>query len=332
MAEGLAIALAKGVVGKLGKILAQQVFDEASLLLNFQEDFESLQRELAYISEDIVDECAVEPLYTRPIQSCVCCFSQLDFRHKMGKTIKDLKDRMSSTIQKAQEINLVRQVLNSSQPSSCTSQIRRKGSKPDSQAVAVEHKVEEIVRLLGDPAVKVIAIVGMGGLGKTFLLQHVYDRTKHGYEYSAWISVSQSFSLRTLQCNLELVSDLISEKLEGRTCLIVLDDLWKSSLEGDLVQCVGLPTGINSQCKILVTTRNRDVAANMRAHVYEMQRLSEEDSWNLFCLFAFSDCEGNRSPEHLERLAHQIAEKCGRLSLAVKTVAASMLSSSDLGV
>ncbi|GLJ19630.1 hypothetical protein SUGI_0355530 [Cryptomeria japonica] len=68
----------------------------------------------------------------------------------------------------------------------------------------------------------------------------------------------------------------------------------------------------------------------MRARVYEMRNLSEDESWNLFCLFAFPDFEGNKPPEQLESLARRILEKCGRLPLAVKTVAASMASCSDL--
>ncbi|GLJ19575.1 hypothetical protein SUGI_0353750 [Cryptomeria japonica] len=316
MAAELALAAAKAVVGKLGEVGTEQVLNEASLLLNFQEDFQWLQKHFGHISgyleyaddrnvqnvsvkewvaevrnialdaEDIIDECAVEHLYTKPTQSY-------------------------------------------------------------SRAVGVEHNVEEIIRLLQKPAVVVVAVVGMGGVGKTFLLQHVYDRIKQRYEHSAWISVSQTYSLRTLQCdlasyvNLQIdgsssisdvrVAELIHEQLEGKRCLIVLDDVWKSSVEGDLIRRLGLPSGSNNHCKIVVTTRDKDVAANMRAHIYEMQQLSEKDSWNLFCLFAFPDSEENRPPEHLENLAHQIVEKCGRLPLAVKTVAASMARSVGLG-
>ncbi|XP_059074974.1 disease resistance protein RUN1-like [Cryptomeria japonica] len=59
----------------------------------------------------------------------------------------------------------------------------------------------------------------------------------------------------------------------------------------------------------------------MNARVYELHPLSEEESWKLFCAFAF---EGNQPPHHLEGIAHQIERECGRLPLAVKTVAASL--------
>ncbi|GLJ19576.1 hypothetical protein SUGI_0353770 [Cryptomeria japonica] len=381
MAEGLAIGFANGVLGKLGEIVAKRVLNEASLLLNFRKDFQWLQKKFKDISgyleyadeqsglnvsvkrwlvevsdialdaQDIIDECAVEPLYTTPTQSYVCRWRELVFRYKMGKRIKDLKDRTSSTIQKAQELNLVHQILHSSHHSTSSSErgaeLKRSSTlESDSRVVAMDDKVEEIERLLEEPEIGVVAVVGIGGLGKTFLLQHVYNRAKQRYEHSAWISVSRTCSLRTLLCdlashiNLQIdsgVSDvraaeLIHRQLEGRRCLIVLDDLWSSSVQGDLIQRLGLPTSSNNQCKVMVTTRSRDVAAKMGAHIYEMQQLSKVDSWNLFCLFAFPDSKENRPPQYLESLAQQIVEECGRLPLVVKTVAASMARSSALGV
>ncbi|KAH9319222.1 hypothetical protein KI387_020991, partial [Taxus chinensis] len=52
--------------------------------------------------------------------------------------------------------------------------------------------------------------------------------------------------------------------------------------------------------------------------------LSEEESWELFYAFAFSECEQNRTPRDLERIASEIDKESKRLPLAVKTVAASL--------
>ncbi|GLJ19752.1 hypothetical protein SUGI_0357850 [Cryptomeria japonica] len=376
----MASGLANGVLGKLGEIAARAAWNEASLLLNFKNDFKWLEKKLrqicaslqaadeqseqnknvkewlievrniAFDAEDIIDECAVEHLYTNTSQSCVYNCSSLVFRYKMAKRIKELKGRIRATIQEAQDLKLFYDVSHLSLPSTSTSGSERTEElsflEKDLPAVAVDYKVEEILRLLDNPAFRVVAVVGMGGLGKTFLLQHVFSITKHRYDCSAWISVSQTYSLRKLQCDLashidlELASQvsglgitdvraaaLIHDKLEGKRCLIVLDDIW-SRVEGDLISRLGLPTGSSNQCKIVVTTRSRGVAENIDAHIYEMQHLWEGESWDLFCLFAFRNREGNRPPEQLESLAHQIVEECGRLPLAIKTVAASMAKSS----
>ncbi|GLJ19757.1 hypothetical protein SUGI_0357900 [Cryptomeria japonica] len=369
----MASDLANGVLGKLGEIAAQAAWNEVSLFLNFKNDFKWLEKKLRQISaslqaadeqsepnknvkewlievrniafdaEDIIDECAVEHLYTNTSQSCLCNCSALVFRYKMAKRIRELKGRIRATIREAQELKLFYDVSHLSQPSTSTSGSERREElsflEKDLPAVAVDYKVEQILRLLDNPAFRVVAVVGMGGLGKTFLLQHVFSITKQRYECSAWISVSQTYSLRKLQCDLASqisalgISDvraaaLIHDKLEGKRCLIVLDDVWRSSVEGDLISRLGIPTSRNNQCKIVVTTRSTGVAENMNAHIYEMQHLSEGESWDLFCLFAFQDREGNRPPEQLERLAHQIVKECGKLPLAIKTVAASMAKSS----
>ncbi|GLJ19767.1 hypothetical protein SUGI_0358060 [Cryptomeria japonica] len=227
MEGGLALAFANGVIGKLGEVAAEKALNEASLLVNFKTDFKWLEKELSQLftslqaadqltghnepvkkwlaevrnicfdAEDIVDECSVEHLYTNTSQSCVCSCSQLVFQYKMGKRIKELKDRISSTIEEAQRLKLFHDVAHLSRPSTSTSTIggeelrRWDIFETNSPAVAIDHKVDEILTLLDNPAIGVVAVVGMGGLGKTFLLHHVYDRTKH----RAWASLCQQLAM-----------------------------------------------------------------------------------------------------------------------------------------
>ncbi|KAH9287860.1 hypothetical protein KI387_031977 [Taxus chinensis] len=180
----------------------------------------------------------------------------------------------------------------------------------------------------------------MDGTGKTFLLQNVFNRIKERFEYSIWLSISQTYSLQRLQADLvakinlgDVVNGRISEVhaaefihswLESKKSLIVLDDVWRATGEDNLIRTLGLPIGNNMQCKIVVTMRNKNVCRSMNARVYEMQFLSEEESWELFCAFSFSDCEQKRPTRELEKIASEIEEKCKRLPLAVKIVAASL--------
>jgi disease resistance protein RPM1 len=43
------------------------------------------------------------------------------------------------------------------------------------------------------PALKVVALLGMGGMGKTTLLTSVYDKLKDIFEIHAWLTVSQTY-------------------------------------------------------------------------------------------------------------------------------------------
>lgn len=60
----------------------------------------------------------------------------------------------------------------------------------------------------------------------------------------------------------------------------------------------------------------------MRALVYEMQHLSEEESWVLF--FHSSFPQDKQFPEHLQQLACEVAKECARLPLAIKTTGTTM--------
>ncbi|GLJ20363.1 hypothetical protein SUGI_0369780 [Cryptomeria japonica] len=168
--------------------------------------------------------------------------------------------------------------------------------------------------------------------------RHFYfNRIKGKYENSIWLVISQTYSLEKLQAALAMklklyevvnervnevtAAELIHARLETTKSLIVLDDVWRATMQENLISALGLPTGDNTHCKIVLTTRSKYVCTNMNARVYELHPLSEEESWDLFCAFAF---QGNQPPHHLEGIARQIEKECGRSPLIVKTVAASL--------
>ncbi|GLJ14367.1 hypothetical protein SUGI_0232140 [Cryptomeria japonica] len=215
----------------------------------------------------------------------------------------------------------------------------------DSHPVGIHSKVEDMLRFLQDPQVPVIAVVGMGGSGKTFLLQNVYSAFKSRFDNSIWLSISKSYAVKNLQHDIafriglkskvvdgaisqETAAELIHDRLQGKKTLIVLDDLWNLSVEDNLLYKLGLPTDKN--CKVVVTTRNKEVARNSNARIYEMENLSDEDSWKLFCVHAFPGHEEYRAPTHLEEVGREIVKQCGNLPLAIKTTAASLAKASQL--
>jgi putative protein kinase ArgK-like GTPase of G3E family len=58
--------------------------------------------------------------------------------------------------------------------------------------VGIDAPREELVSLLMDSekTVKVVSIVGFGGLGKTTLAKQVYDQIRGQFDYKAFLSVS----------------------------------------------------------------------------------------------------------------------------------------------
>ncbi|KAH9292752.1 hypothetical protein KI387_042060 [Taxus chinensis] len=390
----MAAGIADGVIGKLTGYVVHQLAKEASLVVNFTRDFEWLNNKLIYVrgfltdadgqsaqnrlvrkwlqdvcdiawdAEDMIEECAI---YDNSLQYALSCNAQAIFRYRMGRKIRKVKDRMKSVMEDATDLKLARDLCHSDETLTGAPQRGKEWKRPsvlerDSKPVAMDNKIEHIIALLDDPAVPVTAIVGMGGLGKTFLLQHVLNRTKGRFDNSIWLSISQTYSVPKLQSDLaskiyvravgespvsdvqvaggepttslrDVVKGRLSEvraaecihsHLERTRSLIVLDDVWSAAAENNLIQSLGLPIGDNSQCKIVVTTRNREVSRNMSAHIYQMDHLSHENSWKLFCAYAFADYQQNEPPQHLEEIARDIVKDCGKLPLAIKTTAASL--------
>ncbi|XP_057871104.2 putative disease resistance protein RGA3 [Cryptomeria japonica] len=355
------------------EMAVQKLTEEAKLLLDFSKDFLWLQDKLIYVrsflrdadqqsphkegvkqwldrirvvsllAEDICEECAVESIYGNDPQSCGFSCNQWIFRHRIGRKIKDIKERIRSIIEDRNELKLLGEVVSANEASSSTShRVDHKKSYllPSgsySHAVGIQSKVDDMLRLLDNNASPIIAVVGMGGIGKSYLLQHVFNYVKERYDKSIWLSFSQSYSISTLQCDIasylglgpqiknegvsqERAAELIHENLKGKRYLVVLDDVWEAR-EGLLCK-LGLLTGDNGHCKVFLSTRNREVCTILNAHIYEMQFLSDSESWNLFRFYAF---KGNEAPNHqLEEVGRDILKQCGNLPLAIKMVAAAL--------
>ena len=164
----------------------------------------------------------------------------------------------------------------------------------ESNIVGMKNDVEAVKRKLleGEMERGVVAIVGMGGLGKTTLAKKIYDDgdvQRHFDGGRAWVSVSQEFSIRELLLGIAhcVVTTLIDKQkhelgnpelgqevyksLEGKRYLVVLDDVWSwlSSY---------LPAESNKRSRVLITTRNEQIAVDARSDYYKLQVLDEDKS------------------------------------------------------
>ncbi|RWR73951.1 disease resistance protein RPM1-like protein [Cinnamomum micranthum f. kanehirae] len=216
---------------------------------------------------------------------------------------------------------------------------------PDEEIVGIDEKKDFLIGELTDerPKRAVVAVVGMGGLGKTTLVTKVYDspRVKNHFECHAWITVSQSYKVDDLMRNMikelyesnkEAVPDSINKMegghlvhtvidyLQNKRYVIVLDDVWET-INWNHIR-VAFP---NNRCgsRIMLTTRIRDVASSFEAqNILCLEPLGEDDAWLLFCNRAFS----NKScPPELESCAKSLVQKCEGLPLTIVTIGGLML-------
>ncbi|KAF3658278.1 Late blight resistance protein R1-A [Capsicum annuum] len=200
---------------------------------------------------------------------------------------------------------------------------------------------EDVIEKLRDQLIKgtkgrdVISIIGMPGLGKTTLAYRLYydwSVSSH-FDIRAQCCVSQLYSRKELL--MAILRDAINEKFESsekqpdelayqlhrtlfsRRYLILVDDVWETSVWDDLVGCF---RDANNGSRIILTTRNLDVANYTRFYSdpLQLRMFNEDESWELLRKKVFGE---ESCPPLLTEVGQQIAKKCGQLPLSVVLVA-----------
>ncbi|XP_077242076.1 putative disease resistance protein At4g27220 [Tasmannia lanceolata] len=195
--------------------------------------------------------------------------------------------------------------------------------------------MDQVKKALKDERINIIGVYGMGGVGKTTLVEHIAKQSKSEklYDVVVKVTVSQNQDLKRIQGELEekLGMQLKEENVEARASrlldrlkqekrmLLILDDLWDRL---DLTKA-GIPFGDSHKgCQIIMTTRDKYVCIAMNCQeMIEVQLLSEEDSWDLF-----KEKAGNvvETDDEVQSLARNVAKECKGLPLAIVTVASAL--------
>ncbi|VAH99105.1 unnamed protein product [Triticum turgidum subsp. durum] len=213
-------------------------------------------------------------------------------------------------------------------------------SLDEEDLVGVDKNREKLEQWLAgdDFGHSVIALLGMGGLGKTALAANVYKKAREKFQCHAWISVSQSYSREDVLKNIskELFKDNVSvlsktaamditsleetmkSFLEQQKYLIILDDVWTPETFDDLSRVL---TNYDKGSRIIMTTREGHVAALASpGHILTLAALPEDKAWDLFCKKAFPRDTDHACPVELKPLSEQIVNKCKGLPLVIVLV------------
>jgi len=347
-AEG--IRLAWGFEGQLQKLeesltMIKDVLQDAArrqVTSNSVKRWLQKLQDVAYEADDVIDEFASEihriEQQERTGLDTVCDFVShipVVFNRKMDEKVKKINQDLDEVWKVAAGISLVSTSLHvDGAPEVTQYEDRRTDSMLDTVVVGREDDVSKVLKLLigsiDQQVLSVVPIVGMGGLGKTTLAKNVCEvvREKKLFDETIWVCVSNNFSKGwileqmlqnvdgTKLDNLDALTKKLKRKLEKKTFLLVLDDVWEGHDKWDDLKQQLLKINSKNGNAVVVTTRIKEVADTMKTSPgsqHELGRLSDDQCWFIIKQKVSSGRETIASD--LESIGKEIAKKCGGLPL-----------------
>lgn len=309
-------------------------------------------REMSYDIEDVVDGFLLHVEHTSNtgffmglMQNMFDLFKLGKSHNPIGDVIKDIKKQVQVVADRRERCKVDEAIANVA--IGVTSDPRILAIyKDQKELVGIKEPRNKLVKWLsnndndGDGDVskqqlKIVSIVGFGGLGKTTLAKAVYDELQSQFHPRAFVPVGRNPNVKkvfedilhelgygSMAANLnemQLINE-IRGLLTNKRYFIVIDDIWDSSA-WDVIKYAFTEDSCGSS--VVTTTRIRTVAddccRHSRGYVHEMEPLNDQDSRKLFVsrIFGFQEAR----PNVPEDISNDILTKCGGLPLAIISIA-----------
>nr|QDW65439.1 CC-NB-LRR 4DS-1 [Aegilops tauschii subsp. strangulata]QDW65446.1 CC-NB-LRR 4DS-1 [Aegilops tauschii subsp. strangulata]QDX01861.1 NB-LRR protein [Aegilops tauschii]QDX01862.1 NB-LRR protein [Aegilops tauschii]QDX01863.1 NB-LRR protein [Aegilops tauschii] len=311
-----------------------------------------------YLATDIVDLCQLKAMEQGQTKDRACrCLNPLLFcmrnplhAHDIGTRIKLLNQNLDDICKRGSSFNFIKLEAYQDQKTTRSPATDRKTNSLIERSGVVGEKIEEDTRALvevltreavGDKSGRliVVAIVGIGGIGKTTLGKKVFnDEAIEGkFTKKIWLSITQDFTdvellsttITAIGADLPggggapdkaLLVDALKNAIKDKKFFLVLDDLWDVDAWNKHLMTPFSYGGPGS--RVLITTRHDTVARSMKAfHPYHhVDKLAPQDAWSLLKKQVVTGEENEPEVDMLEDIGLQIIAKCDGLPLAVKVM------------
>ncbi|KAF6987154.1 hypothetical protein CFC21_004823 [Triticum aestivum] len=297
-------------------------------------------RGLAFQIEDVVDE------FNYKLEDC----KHGRFTGKMKKRLKHIKTwrRLAAKLQEIeaqlQDANRRKKDYAVTGRSASAARSTREGQAlhftRDEDLVRIEEHKEGLIQWLNgggdDPersSSKVTMVWGMPGVGKTTLVDHVYNTVKADFDGAACVTVSGSYRIENLlkkiaaQFNITVdvttvemrgLAKSILNYLQGKKYILILDGVWDEHLWSEIRDV--FPTS-NCTGRFVITSRKQVVLATREsAYAIHLELLQEHYSWLLFTNEAFGNADDKECPLELQELARKFIAKCQGLPISIRCI------------
>ncbi|KAI3469972.1 hypothetical protein Pfo_026635 [Paulownia fortunei] len=270
-------------------------------------------RDLVYKAEDVIETYSVQVSsrrgggFRKLVKRFSCVLNTGFTLYKIGLEISDIKSEISRVYKSMQEYG-IRSIIRGENSAAANENQRWKRKtysfETDDCFVGMEDDLKLLISLIvDDKQNRVVSVWGMGGIGKTTIVQKVYNHIeiKRSFESFAWVCITQQCRVRFVLeevlkqfmpqkredimhlSDIELVEQLFQAQKDKR-CLVVLDDIWKIEHWDD----VGFS--------------------------FKLGLLNIVDGWELLKKKAFPR---NDVPELFEEVGKKMVDNCGYLPLVI---------------
>ncbi|XP_073066292.1 disease resistance protein RPM1-like isoform X2 [Primulina eburnea] len=308
-------------------------------------------REITYDTEDVLAMYMLQFAnqrrntsgWSRYIKKMCAMVKILRARHRIASDFEEIRLRLDNVSKSRERFKDVYDDMNERSSNNTYDTRGDALLLEEAEVVGIEKPKKQLLEWLmqSDDELKVISVVGMGGLGKTTLVKKIYDdaSVKANFNSHVWITISENFNLEHLlrdmiyrlaseimllpPQNLEAMTggemkEYVYKFLEDKTYVIVLDDVWKVDAWKSIRYAF---PRMSARGRIIITTRFHDVGNVARCetngHLYHLSPLTAEKSEELFHRKAFPR---NSCPPYLDEISNSILKRCEGLPLAIVVI------------
>ncbi|XP_047080862.1 putative disease resistance protein RGA1 [Lolium rigidum] len=331
--------------------------DRRNITDNTMQEWVAELKRAMYEAADILDLCQLKAMEQGQTTVDVGCFNPLLFcmrnpahAHNIGTRIKELNKKLGTIKERGDAFNFINlgsyEDRNSRVHASHSAIRSRETSGEYDLSGVVGEKIKEDSRAIidimltekvGNPNIMVVAIVGVGGIGKTTLCKKVFNDEIINAEFDKTIllSINKNFDkvelIKTMimltggECGggavLAVLQPILTTAVTGKKLFIVMDDVWIPRAWDDMLGS-HLANVVARGSRILVTTRDERVARGMKAlfPYHHIDKLEEEDGWSLLKKQIVSCETDGHEIDTLKDIGLQIVAKCDGLPLAIKVL------------